>query len=132
MKALTLYQPWGSLILDGRKTIETRSWHTKHRGPMAIHAGLKMDLDCKEACRRFGYDPKAIELGVVLCIVDLVDVVQFPNPKAVPDEYGDFTDGRFGWLLRNVRPLDHPVEAKGGRMLWNWDFGDRLKQSRLI
>ena len=38
MKALTLYQPWASLIACGVKTIETRSWATNYRGPIAIHA----------------------------------------------------------------------------------------------
>ena len=39
MKALTIRQPWASLIAAGVKTIETRSWSTKYRGPLAIHAG---------------------------------------------------------------------------------------------
>jgi hypothetical protein len=39
MKALTLYQPWATLIATGHKRIETRSWATKYRGPLAIHAG---------------------------------------------------------------------------------------------
>lgn len=38
MKALTLYQPYASLIACGVKTIETRSWYTSYRGPLAIHA----------------------------------------------------------------------------------------------
>lgn len=38
MKALTLWQPWASLVALGVKTIETRSWSTSHRGPLAIHA----------------------------------------------------------------------------------------------
>lgn len=41
MKALTLHQPWASLIAFGVKTIETRGWKTTYRGPLAIHAGLK-------------------------------------------------------------------------------------------
>ena len=41
MKALTIMQPWASLIACGAKTIETRSWPTKYRGPIAIHAGMK-------------------------------------------------------------------------------------------
>ena len=40
MKALTIQQPWASVITMGVKTIETRSWSTKYRGPLAIHAGL--------------------------------------------------------------------------------------------
>lgn len=41
MKAITLHQPWASLVAEGVKTIETRSWSTKYRGPLVIHAGLQ-------------------------------------------------------------------------------------------
>lgn len=40
MKAITIHQPWASLVALGVKHIETRSWSTKYRGPIAIHAGL--------------------------------------------------------------------------------------------
>lgn len=38
MKAITLTQPWASLVACGAKKIETRSWRTHHRGWIAIHA----------------------------------------------------------------------------------------------
>ena len=38
MRILTLTQPWATLMAIGAKTIETRSWGTKYRGPVAIHA----------------------------------------------------------------------------------------------
>lgn len=38
MKAITLWQPWASLLAHGAKKYETRSWATKYRGPIAIHA----------------------------------------------------------------------------------------------
>lgn len=37
MKAITLTPPWGTLIAVGAKQIETRSWSTSYRGPIAIH-----------------------------------------------------------------------------------------------
>jgi len=43
MRALTIQQPWAWLIVHGRKGIENRSWGTRHRGPLAIHAGLTYD-----------------------------------------------------------------------------------------
>ena len=46
MKAITLWQPWASLLACGAKKFETRSWKTDYRGPIAIHAAMK--------------DPKAI------------------------------------------------------------------------
>ncbi|WP_438350915.1 ASCH domain-containing protein [Paenibacillus sp. FA6] len=45
MKAITIIQPWATLIALGEKKFETRSWATKHRGPLAIHAGKKVDKD---------------------------------------------------------------------------------------
>lgn len=41
MKALTIYQPWASLIACGAKKYETRSWKTNYRGKIAIHAGAR-------------------------------------------------------------------------------------------
>ena len=41
MKALTIWQPWASLLVSGRKKYETRSWATAYRGPIAIHAAMR-------------------------------------------------------------------------------------------
>jgi len=130
IKALSLIQPWASLIMDGRKTIETRSWATKYRGPLAIHASLKLD---KEAAKQFGYLlaiparlvianlPFLLPRGAVLGIAILKGCVQFPNTLAPPDPYGDFTPGRFGWLFMNAKAFEHPIPAKGHLGLWEWE-----------
>lgn len=41
MKAITIWQPWASLLACGAKKYETRSWATKYRGPIAIHAAAR-------------------------------------------------------------------------------------------
>ena len=41
MKAITMYQPWASLLACGAKKYETRSWPTNYRGPIAIHAATR-------------------------------------------------------------------------------------------
>lgn len=41
IKAITIWQPWASLLACGAKKYETRSWATKYRGPIAIHAAKK-------------------------------------------------------------------------------------------
>ena len=43
-KAITIRQPWAGLIAVGEKIYETRSWPTKYRGPIAIHAGKSSPL----------------------------------------------------------------------------------------
>jgi hypothetical protein len=45
MRAISLWQPWASLIPLGAKKIETRSWSTKYRGPLLIHAAKRWTLD---------------------------------------------------------------------------------------
>lgn len=114
MKALTLWQPWASLVEARIKTIETRSWATSYRGPLAIHAAARrptaLDLDpirtlTPENYRRMDVrlggepeDPLVYPLGLVLATCTLVDCVPMGwchNPLApeVPEfalaiEYG--------------------------------------------
>src|SRR6476646_5512325 len=115
MKAITLWQPWASLIAWGEKQYETRSWYTAYRGPLAIHAG-KMDdtvelLECnsfyREAFDRAGVSYELrLPAGCVLCIVDLIDVVETESLKGkisqAEENFGDYSSGRFAWKLSNV------------------------------
>jgi hypothetical protein len=105
MKSITIQQPWASMILSGRKKTEFRSWPTKHRGPLAIHAGLGID---REECRRVGYDPEKLPRGVVLAVAEMYDCVKLPR------------GGGFGWKLRSIRRI-RPIPATGKLGLWNWD-----------
>lgn len=117
MKALTLWQPWASLIADGRKLIETRPRPWYHVGVVAIHAGLRVD---REACIRFGYDPDTIARGAIVAVARKYGCVRFPNPVAPPDDYGNFGAGRYGYMLTNVMRLKQPISASGMQGFWNW------------
>lgn len=51
MKALTVRQPWASLIVRGGKDIENRNWATRYTGLVAIHSSAKMArADMEDAC----------------------------------------------------------------------------------
>ncbi len=123
MRCLSLTQPWASLIANGVKRIETRSWGTAYRGALAIHAAKSID---REACRNFGYDFTSLPRGCVLCTCQLVECFQF-NSETVAEfietrefECGDFEFGRWGWRLREVKSLPVPVPAIGHLGLWEW------------
>lgn len=82
MKALTLTQPWASLVAIGEKRIETRSWKTSYRGPLAIHAAKRMPADAidicerppfREALRRHIWGPSGMPCGSVIATARLVD-----------------------------------------------------------
>lgn len=78
---LSLWQPWAQLIVAGRKTIETRSWSTKHRGPLAIHAAKKKadftDPVYKHCARNGMLDDniRPLTFGAVVAVCELVDVL---------------------------------------------------------
>ncbi len=133
MKAITIWQPYASLIEDGLKKYETRSWRTNYRGPLLIHSGLRpmrwiMKHSNEEALdvaiERFGME-QLIELpvGRTVCVVDLVDCIRM-TPEFIarqdPKELavGDWQPGRYAWKLANPRPVEK-VEILGKQGLWD-------------
>lgn len=65
MPALTLTQPWASLVAIGAKRIETRSWNTTYRGPIAIHAAKGWPNEAKELVWREPFLACLREAGLV-------------------------------------------------------------------
>jgi activating signal cointegrator 1 len=149
VKAITIHQPWASLIALGEKRFETRGWPTKYRGPIAIHAGLSLDriafvrAPVRAALLKHGI--LAIDdlpTGRMIATATLEDCLQVTRPYGeqslvnlkgdrttllwgglLPDEYhfGDYSDGRYAWSLTNVQTLPEPVPVKGQQGLWNWE-----------
>ncbi|MCX6021989.1 MAG: ASCH domain-containing protein, partial [Chloroflexi bacterium] len=136
MRALTLTQPFATLIAIGAKTIETRSWRTSHRGPLAIHAAAGFPRWAKELCaqepfaaalRMAGYtEAKALPRGAVVavCLLDDCVAITEENRPAEPEaSFGDYREGRWAWQLSEVRALSEPVRARGALGLWQWAGG---------
>lgn len=132
MRAITLTQPWASLVAEGVKTVETRSWSTPYRGWLAIHAAKGWDsLDRMYAAQlinrgtlRGFEDCHALPFGAVIAVARLVDVVPTEEVRDDPTvlaerEFGDYSHGRFAWLLSGIEPID-PVPARGSLGLWGW------------
>lgn len=123
MKALTVKQPWGSLIRDGAKTIEIRSWPTSYRGPLAIHVGATWVAGWE------GEDPPRSDRdtwprSAIIAIVDLVDVRLLDRVTDDDRERAccDPDVGAYAWELANVRALDVPIPCKGSLGLWEVDL----------
>ncbi len=144
MKALTLTQPWASLVAIGAKKNETRSWSTSYRGPLAIHAAKGFPREAKDfaQCRRvldlmrpFVKDNEnylaQIPTGAVIATCRVVACVrtevlcierQYEADMTEQEEdFGDYSIGRFGWLLEDVKMLPAPIPTKGALGLWEWE-----------
>lgn len=95
MKVISLLQPWASLVTCGCKHIETRSWATKYRGPLAIHVSARLGIDQLLLVAQNEYFSKALNLelhmpkayyrealptGKILAVTNLVDCIKIPEP----------------------------------------------------
>ena len=141
MKAISLWEPWASLMMLGAKTIETRSWPTKYRGELLICAaqgGLSnrelsillneyMFRDALKSLSNGDLQISDLNFGRALCLVDLVDCIptermkalSLLHPESVEFQFGNYEDGRFAWITKNLRPLLHPFKMKGGQRIFN-------------
>jgi ASCH domain-containing protein len=82
MKIISIKQPWAQLIASGAKDIENRTWPTRYRGSLLIHASQRADdVTSDEIERRFGVRlPPVLPLGGVVGITEIVDCVK-PHPS---------------------------------------------------
>lgn len=142
MKVLSILQPWASLVILGHKKIETRSWNTKYRGELLIHASAKKIrlqdgmYDLIDYMERIGFMANYSELpyGSIIGKVNLVDVTTTSiinsntdldiktNWKHLTEQelaFGDYSPNHFGWLLKDNVAFDVPYPAKGQLNLWN-------------
>jgi hypothetical protein len=93
-RALTVRQPWASLIIEGRKTIENRSKPTKHRGLLVIHAGLRTKHDALDKYRRLLKNADDLPSGAILGTVDVVDCIEGARSRWAEPGYYHWVAGR--------------------------------------
>ena len=155
MKALTSTQPWATLVAIGAKKIETRSWSTPYRGPLAIHAAKRIpkeydslwldepflsvlhsagivSISPSDLLAVFGGGTKyqlhadKLHLGCVVatCKLARIDKIGDGYWKYITRNeraFGDYTAGRFAWVLEDIQSLPEPIPARGALGLWDWD-----------
>lgn len=103
-KAISIRQPWAWLIVNGFKDIENRSWKTKYRGPILVHAGQKVELDAYDwVAASFGDSirfpsPKEIVKGGIVGVTTIVDCLEYSDSPW-------YVEDNFGFVLQESRPL---------------------------
>lgn len=136
IKAISLWQPWASLMACGVKRHETRHWSTRYRGLIAIHAAKTLDVagSPDQLCSA-ALGPswaKEVPLGAVVAIGELTDCLPAePIVRKVTraDLYaGNFSTGRFAWRIDRIRPLREQIPLTGRQGLFNWDVPAGLSE----
>ena len=133
MKAYTVYQPYAYATVAGIKRYETRPRRTNIRGRVAVHAG-KAEL--KRATKGLSDNAfwslmeavggkTVLPLGAVVGTVEIVDCVPVEEIADTLTEreraLGDYSPGRFAWVLQNPVMFDKPIPARGKQGWWNWE-----------
>ena len=125
MKALTIREPWASLIINGHKKYEFRSWKTNYRGQILIHAGINIE---KEMLDKFKNYNLSYVKGAIIGEATLVDCIlvdkEFNDSLLKIDStvYGKSNHvEKYAWKLDNVIKYDVPIYCKGQLGLWNYD-----------
>jgi len=160
MRAISLWQPWASLIEAGAKPFETRSWSTDYRGPLVICAakgglrkaelleiladedfqnalspllGLSLDLNV------FEFADRAIDLlprGKALCTVELIACWETdgmtPEHIGNCEPFGDFRPGRYAWELANVKPFAEHFPVIGLQGFFSVEIPGEKRQMALF
>ncbi len=131
LKAISLWQPWASLIPLGLKHYETRSWKTKYRGKLLIcstakstNAQYQQYLKICNEVELPTWDETNFPHGQAHALCELVDCIEM-TPEFIAQQSqteilcGDWQVGRYAWKLENIQPITEPFAVKGKQGLFN-------------
>lgn len=108
IRVLSVRQPWAWALIHGGKDIENRDWPTKYRGPLAIHASMKIDRagvgEVAHLTKRVILPDEAFATGIIVGVVDVVDCVEKSRSR--------WFCGDYGFVCANPRPIA-PIKLSG-------------------
>lgn len=146
MKIISILQPWATLVVLGYKKIETRSWNTKYRGDLGVHASEKFTKEQERLAFEFSRLLKDSRVyhchrGAIIGQTKLVSTTSFDPVRPMIYQnmscyigghnydfseqeqlFGDYSAGRYGWLLKDAKSFDEPILAKGKLGIWEYNM----------
>ena len=131
MKVITIKQPWATLIAEGLKKYEFRTWNTKYRGDILIHAGKSID---RKALARFKDYNFKYPTGCIIAKAKLTDSIYVDDSfvkKVVPNNplvYKGLIEKNnwegYGFKLEKVEKIE-PIYINGQLGLWNYNLDEQ-------
>lgn len=145
MKALTVWQPWATLIAAGAKPYEYRGWpahDSVQRQRIVIHAGARpvRRAEVQDILLRLRTEPEITGLDPTIALPILERALTQPGdlplasglatavlgtPRLAADIHADLTgveidEDVWGWPLTDIRPMQPIVPARGAQGFWTW------------
>lgn len=128
MKTITVKQPYASLIAAGIKEYEFRTWNSKYRGKLLIHAGKGIDKEAMEKVKCYNLEYPS---GCIIAVCDMVDCIKIndevrmmlrdKNELVYHNVASDTSNKGYGFKLANVKKIE-PIYVSGKLSLWDYDY----------
>lgn len=122
VKVLTLRQPWATLVAEGIKKYEFRSWKTNYRGKVLIHAGTGIDKEDMKKYNNLNLEFPSRKIIAIVEIEDCLKLTEELNKKIIAENniaYGNKVRTGYVWKLKNIKKVDYNKEINGQLGLWN-------------
>jgi hypothetical protein len=115
VRALSLWRPWPFMILHAGKNIENRSWATRYRGPLVLHAGRTVQEHMLAQLARTGRGAEVVAVEGFVGVVTLTGCHPATecggcSPWASPTGYH--------WTLADPQPFNEPIAGRGRQRLF--------------
>ena len=122
MQAISVQQPWAFAIARGGKSVSNQAVPTAYRGPLLIHASMRVDLSACDSplVQAAGWDPRdpLAAIGAAIAVADLAAVCS-ATVQGGTCECGPWAEpGRHHWHLTDVRALPRPIISLGRTDPW--------------
>ena len=128
MKVITIKQPWATLIAEGYKEYEFRTWKTKYRGEILIHAGKGID---KKAMEKFKHLNLEYPSGCIIARATITDCIyvddemrkmlKSKNSLVYSNIIKNIEWNGYGFKLEDVDKIE-PIKINGKLSLWDYDI----------
>lgn len=129
MKVITIKQPFATLIAEGIKEYEFRTWKTKYRGDILIHAGKGIDKKAMEKYKNLNLEYQSGKIIAKATITDCIYLDESLKQILKEKNYSIYhnvlkensTWKGYAFKLENIQKIP-PIEIKGKLSLWEYDY----------
>ena len=123
MKVITLKQPWATLVAEGLKKYEFRSWKLNYRGEILIHAGKGIDKDAMDKFKHLNLNFPHSRIVARVNILDCIELNQEINKNIIKQNelvYGHkYNRTGYAWKLEVIEKINNNKEVSGKQAIWN-------------